>query len=151
MSQLNYMTMTNPKDKTPLTNKESSIHDEALDEDEDRDWIQANIFRRTLLDKVVGKAFGNSKQKLYKMFPKLAVITVPKMPIITPKGDEIIHRNKFKTQLDLLKEAYNMKMQLYEEEQEEAKTRQELPIPEIKEQSEDEESSSQSSTPTKKD
>jgi hypothetical protein len=48
------------------------------------------------------------------MYPKLAVITVPKMPIITPKGDEIIHRNKFKTQLQLLNTAYNQKVALYE-------------------------------------
>ena len=58
---------------------------------------------------MVAKAFGAHKQRVYAMFPKLAKITVPKMPIITPKGDEIIHRNKFKIQLDLLREAYNFK------------------------------------------
>ena len=71
---------------------------EEEDDDEDFTWDQ-KASRRTLLDRVVGNIFGKQKDKLYEMYPKLAVITVPKMPIITPKGDEIIHRNKFKTQL----------------------------------------------------
>ena len=71
---------------------------EEEDEDDDFTWVQ-QAPRRTLLDKVVGNIFGKEKSKLYELYPKLAVITVPKMPIITPKGDEIIHRTKFKAQL----------------------------------------------------
>jgi len=62
--------------------------------------------RRTLLDKVVGEVFGKDKQRLYEMFPTIAVITVPKMPIITPKGDEIIIRKKYNTNMHLLTEAF---------------------------------------------
>ena len=83
-----------------------SVHEQDPDDEDDFDWVE-QAPRRTLLDRVVGNIFGKEKQRLYEMYPKLAVITVPKMPIITPKGDEIIHRNKFKTQLQLLNTAYN--------------------------------------------
>lgn len=68
--------------------------------------------RRTLLDKVVDGVFGKEKQKLYEMFPKIAAITVPKMPIITPKGDEIILRKKYNNNMNLLSEAFESQMQL---------------------------------------
>ena len=50
------------------------------------------------------------------MYPSLAVITVPKMPIITPKGDEIILRKKYNTNMNLLNEAFMQKQQLYNNE-----------------------------------
>ena len=49
------------------------------------------------------------------VFPSLAVITVPKMPIITPKGDEIILRKKYNTNMSLLNEAFEQKRQLFDE------------------------------------
>lgn len=46
------------------------------------------------------------------VFPSLAVITVPKMPIITPKGDEIIMRKKYNNNMTLLNEAFEQKKEL---------------------------------------
>lgn len=40
------------------------------------------------------------------VFPTIAVITVPKMPIITPKGDEIILRKKYNANMNVLNEAF---------------------------------------------
>ena len=51
------------------------------------------------------------------MFPSLAVITVPKMPIITPKGDEIILRKKYNNNMNLLNEAFEQKKELFDSEQ----------------------------------
>lgn len=97
---------------------DDNLLESVIEEDEEEDdftWVQ-QAPRRTLLDRVVGNIFGDKKEQLYDLYPKLAVITVPKMPIITPKGDEIIHKNKFKTQLLLLNHAWEQKKQLYETE-----------------------------------
>ena len=51
------------------------------------------------------------------VFPSLAVITVPKMPIITPKGDEIILRKKYNNNMSLLNEAFEQKKELFDSEQ----------------------------------
>ena len=48
------------------------------------------------------------------MFPTIAVITVPKMPIITPKGDEIILRKKYNTNMTILTEAFEQRDELYD-------------------------------------
>ena len=48
------------------------------------------------------------------MFPTIAVITVPKMPIITPKGDEIILRKKYNANMNVLNEAFEQKAELYD-------------------------------------
>ena len=91
--------------------EEINEDDEEVDEE---DEIQHR--RRTILDKVVGNVFGKNKQNLYEMFPSLAVITVPKMPIITPKGDEIILRKKYNNNMTLLNEAFEQKKELYNNE-----------------------------------
>jgi hypothetical protein len=57
-----------------------------------------------LIDKVVGSVFGESKNELYKNYPKLADVTIPKMAIITPRGDEVIFRKKFDETLTILKD-----------------------------------------------
>ena len=54
---------------------------------------------------------------LSPVFPSLAVITVPKMPIITPKGDEIILRKKYNNNMNLLNEAFEQKKELFDSEQ----------------------------------
>ena len=54
---------------------------------------------------------------LSPVFPSLAVITVPKMPIITPKGDEIIMRKKYNNNMNLLNEAFEQKKELFDSEQ----------------------------------
>ena len=52
----------------------------------------------------------------FAVFPSLAVITVPKMPIITPKGDEIILRKKYNNNMNLLNEAFEQKKELFDSE-----------------------------------
>ena len=84
--------------------------DDATDQEENK-----SNHRRTLLDKVVTDVFGKEKNRLYQMFPTLAVITVPKMPIITPKGDEIILRKKYNSNMNLLNEAFEQQQELYNE------------------------------------
>ena len=99
-----------------LKNIELEEISEEEEDDEDVENEQAANKRRTLLDKVVGEVFGKEKQRLYEMFPSIAVITVPKMPIITPKGDEIIMRKKYNNNMSLLNEAFEQKKQLYDAE-----------------------------------
>jgi len=49
---------------------------------------------------LICNSFADSSSVL--VFPKIAVITVPQMPIITPKGDEIIMRKKYNMNMGLL-------------------------------------------------
>ena len=59
--------------------------------DDSRSFHIKTQTKQTLLDKVVCNVFGE-KQLLYERFPKLASVTVPKYPVISPKGAEIINR-----------------------------------------------------------
>lgn len=64
---------------------------------------------------------SNSESLCASVFPKIAAITVPKMPIITPKGDEIILRKKYNNNMNLLREAFESQMQLVDEQEVEKK------------------------------
>ena len=60
--------------------------------------------------------FSKDKDAVYAKFPHLSEITRPKMPIISPKGDEVILRTKFQEQLNLLSLAVEMDRQRNDEE-----------------------------------
>lgn len=47
-------------------------------------------------------AFGDESYKVYQAYPNLAHLTKPSHPIITPRGNEVIERNKFKENQHLL-------------------------------------------------
>jgi hypothetical protein len=69
--------------------------------DDSRSFHVNKAIKSTLLDKVVCNVFGENR-RLFEKFPKLAKITVPKYPVITPKGNEIINREQFRVSLELL-------------------------------------------------
>jgi hypothetical protein len=64
--------------------------------------------KTTLIDKLIKSVFTKDKDAVYDKYPHLIEITRPKMPIISPKGDEVIHPSKFQEQLNLLAMAMEM-------------------------------------------
>lgn len=58
--------------------------------------------RQTILEKLIQNAFGRNVSKLYAQYPNLKQLTQPNLPIIDPRGLEIIKRSQFKESLRLL-------------------------------------------------
>ena len=52
--------------------------------------------KRTLLDKLVLNVFDRHKDTIYKDYPALSKLNVPKIPIMTPKGKDIIMPTPFR-------------------------------------------------------
>ena len=67
--------------------------------------------KSTLIDKLIKSVFPKEKDAVYGKYPHLAEITRPRMPIISPKGDEVIHPSKFQEQLNLLSLAIELDRQ----------------------------------------
>lgn len=64
--------------------------------------------RQTILEKLIQNAFGKNVGKLYSQYPNLKQLTQPNLPIIDPRGIEIIKRSQFKESLKLLDNVVTM-------------------------------------------
>ena len=51
------------------------------------------VQKQTLLDKLVSNVFDKNSDMIYKDYPELTKLTVPKVPILTPRGKDIIMPN----------------------------------------------------------
>ena len=49
--------------------------------------------KQTLLDKLVSNVFDKNSDAIYKDYPELGKLNVPKIPIMKPKGKDIIMPN----------------------------------------------------------
>ena len=52
--------------------------------------------RKTLLEKLVLNVFDKHKDTIYRDYPALSKLNVPKIPIMTPKGKDIIMPTPFR-------------------------------------------------------
>lgn len=52
--------------------------------------------KKTLLDKLILNVFDKHKDTIYKDYPALSKLNVPKIPIMTPKGKDIIMPTPFR-------------------------------------------------------
>lgn len=74
-----------------MINSSQSKRDRKVKLNDNDPFILAKNPRKTLLDKVITNVFGD-KRKVYEKYPELAELTVPKYPVIKPKGNEVINR-----------------------------------------------------------
>jgi len=60
--------------------------------------------RATIIERIMNNVFGSEKDNVYNKYPHIHRLTVQNEPTLTPRGQEIINRDKYMESVKLLNE-----------------------------------------------